>query len=111
MPGSFRSRCCGASVCFQEIKSVYLKELLELRFTHRSDGTGTLEFFTDLSGFRRYLGGGLLGYYSRSDLWWPGPRHWRALIPPAFEMIANPRDVERLILEARERARAAAMVQ
>ncbi len=91
----------------QEIVSVYHKELLELRFTHRSDGTGTLEFLTDLGGFRRFLGGGLLGYYDRSQLWWPGTRHWRAFIPPAFEMIAAPREVERLIVEAREKARAA----
>ncbi len=89
----------------QEILSVYLKELLELRFTQRSDRTGTLEFFTDLGGFNRWRGVGF--GYNRSGLWWPGTRHWRFLIPPAFEMIANPLEVEELIRQARDEARAA----
>jgi hypothetical protein len=88
----------------QEINSVYLRELLELRFTHRSDRTGTLEFFTDLGGFNRLRGVGL--GYNRSGLWWPGTRHWRFLIPPAFEMIANPLEVEQLILQTRVKAKA-----
>ena len=90
----------------QEILSVYLKDLLELRFTRRSDGTGTLEFFTNLGGFNRLRGVGF--GYNRSGLWWPGTRHWRFLIPPAFEMIAKPVEVERLILDARDAAQAAA---
>ena len=89
----------------QEINSVYLKELRELRFTHRSDQTGTLEFFTSLSGFNRLRGVGL--GYNRSGLWWPGTRHWRFLIPSAFEMIANPLEVEQLILQTRDKAKAA----
>jgi len=92
----------------QEINSVYLQELLELRFTHRSDRTGTLEFFTNLGGFNRLRGVGL--GYDRSGLWWPGTRHWRFLIPPAFEMIANPLEVERLILKARDEAKASATI-
>ena len=88
----------------QEISSVYLNELLELRFTRRSDGTGTLEFFTNPDRFIP-LRGGLLGV-NRSGLWWPGTRHLRFLIPPAFEMIAQPLEVERLILKARDEAKA-----
>ena len=93
----------------QEINSVYLKELLELRFTRRSDQTGTLEFFTDLGGFNRWRGVGF--GYNRSGLWWPGTRHRRFLIPPAFEMIANPLEVEQLILKARDEAKASATMQ
>lgn len=82
----------------QQIRSVYLKELIELQFTYRSDGTGTLEFFTSLGGFNRLRKMG----YNRSSSWWPfSPRF---LIPPAFEMIAEPRAVQKLILETKEKA-------
>lgn len=88
----------------QEINSVYLNELHELRFTRRSDGTGTLEFFTNPNGFIP-LRGGFMGV-NRAGLWWPGTRHLRFLLPPAFEMIAKPLEVERIILKARDEAKA-----
>ena len=76
----------------QESDFVNLKELLELRYTHRSDRTGTLEFFTHFGGFNRLRGLGL--GYNRGGLWWPGTRHWRFMIPPAFEMSDQPLEVE-----------------
>lgn len=92
----------------QEITSIYLTSSFELRFTHRSDRTGTLEFLTDPDGlFHRWVGRSSLFGYNRSGLWWPGTRHLRFLIPPAFEMIANPLEVERLVLKARDEAKAA----
>jgi hypothetical protein len=92
----------------QEINTIYLNELHELRFTRRSDGTGTLEFFTNPNGFIP-LRGGIMGV-NRSGLWWPGTRHMRFLLPPAFEMIAKPLEVERLILAARDAAKASTVV-
>jgi hypothetical protein len=92
----------------QEIQSVYYKDLLELRPTLRRDNTGTLEFLIDLGRFNLSQRG-VFGY-NRSDLWFAGARHLRFPIPPAFEMIARPLEVERLILAARDAARASAMV-
>lgn len=88
----------------QQMRSVYLQELTDLRFTHRSDGTGTLEFFTNQDGFNRMLRFGYSGGYSH----WPFASH--LLIPPAFEMVADPLEVERLILKARDEAKASAAI-
>jgi hypothetical protein len=92
----------------QETQSVYYKDLLELRSTQRWDHTGTLEFMIDRGRFNLSQRGAF--GYNRSDLWFPGARHLRFPIPPAFEMIAKPIEVERLILAARDAARASAMV-
>lgn len=88
----------------QEVQSVNLKDILELRSTQRWDHTGTLEFMIDLGRFSLSQRG-VFGY-NRSDLWFPGARHLRFPIPPAFEMIAKPLEVERLILKARDEAKA-----
>ena len=53
---------------------------------------------------------GVFGY-NRSDLWFAGARHLRFPIPPAFEMIAKPLEVERLILKARDEAKALAAME
>lgn len=92
----------------QEIQSVYLKDILELRSMHRWDRTGTLEFLIDLGRFNPSQRG-VFGY-NRRDLWIPGIRHYRFPIPPAFEMVANPLEVERLILKARDEAKASATI-
>jgi hypothetical protein len=92
----------------QEIQSVYLKDILELRSTHRSDRTGTLELLIDLGRFNPSQRG-VFGY-NRSDLWLPGIRHYRFPIPPAFEMVADSLEVERLILKARDEAKAKATI-
>ncbi len=39
-----------SGILAKQTRSIYLKELLEMQFTRRSDGTGTLEFFTRLDG-------------------------------------------------------------
>jgi hypothetical protein len=85
----------------KQIHSIYLKDLLEVRFTFRSDDTGTLEFFTSLGGFNRFRRFG----FNRSQSWWPGTY---LFIPYAFEMISNPIDVEALVLQAREAAQQSA---
>lgn len=82
----------------KETRSIYLKELLEVQFTYRSDATGTLEFFTSLGGLNQFRKFG----FNRSASWWPLNS---IFIPPAFEMISHPRDVEALVLQARAEAR------
>ena len=86
-----------SSMFTKQVRSIYLNELLEVQFTYRSDGTGTLEFFTQLSGINKFR---KLGY-NRSQSWWPLNS---VFLPPAFEMIPNPRDVETLILQTKEKA-------
>ena len=93
----------------QETQSVYYKDLLELRPTQRWDHTGTLEFMIDLGRFNPSQRG-IFGY-NRRDLWLPGIQHYRFPIPPAFEMIANPLEVEQLILKAWDEAKASATMQ
>jgi|CXWK01.1.fsa_nt_gi hypothetical protein len=93
----------------QEIQSVYYKALLDLRSTQRWDHTGTLEFMIDLGRFNLSERGAF--GYNRSDLWFPGARNLRFPIPPAFEMIAKPLEVERLILKARDEAKALAAME
>ncbi len=107
--GVTNQRAIGVTDWLQhEIQSVNFEDLLELRSTPRWEHTGTLEFMIDLGRFNLSQRG-VFGY-NRSDLWFPGARHLRFPTPPAFEMIANPLEVERLILAAREAARASAMV-
>lgn len=91
----------------QDMSAIDLKELRELRFTQRWDETGTLEFIPTQSQVSRLWGGGL-ARYDRGNLWMPGNGFWRAVIPLAFEMIADPVEVEQLILKARDEARASA---
>lgn len=81
----------------QQIHSIILKEILEVQFTHRSDGTGTLEFFTTLGGLNRFR---KLGF-NRSESWWPTRSKF---IPPAFEMVSRPRHVEAIVFQAKENA-------
>lgn len=94
----------------QDMSAIDLKNLRELRLTRRWDETGTLEFIPTQSQVSRLWGGGL-ARYDRGALWMPGAGFWRLLTPLAFEMIADPLEVEQLILKARDEARApAAMV-
>lgn len=80
-----------------DVRSVYLNTLKEVTYSHRSDGTGTLEFdrpsvFT-IQG-RNDTGRGMSLPFM--DSW----------LTPAFEMVANGREVRDLILQARDAAQA-----
>lgn len=80
-----------------DIQSVYLSTLKEVTYTHRGDDTGTLEFdrpsvFTIQGRYDTFRGAS-----------WPrlGYR-----LTPAFEMIADAREVRDLIVQARNAAQA-----
>lgn len=80
------------------VRSVYLNALKEVTYSHRSDGTGTLEF--DRPGYGTIQGRYDMGRgagFPFTDLW----------LTPAFEMVANGREVRDLVLQARDVARAA----
>ncbi len=93
-----------SGLLFSQTRSIYLKGLLETQFTMRSDGTGTIEFFTRLDGINRFRKFG----FNRSQSWWPLSSK---LLPPAFEMIPHPRDVEAILLQAKQEAQQPALAQ
>lgn len=82
------------------IRSINLKTLREISFSHRVDGTGTIEFDRQ-SGWMQDR------YEMSRGMDWPW-LSYESMRNPAFEMIENPWEVERLILAARDRAQAAA---
>jgi hypothetical protein len=85
-----------------DVRSVYLNTLKEVTYSHRSDGTGTLEF--DRPGYATIQG----RYDTGRGAGFPFMDSW---LTPAFEMVANGREVRDLILQARDAARAGGLVE